>query len=55
MKTTGETSARLTKELLEMAKDMRASGIMSDADYERILRRHGETKTARQPSSGDDN
>ena len=33
-------NARLTKELLETARDMHASGIMDDAAYEKITMRH---------------
>jgi hypothetical protein len=40
MKAKNAADTRLTKELLEMAKDMRASGIMSDAAYEKIVFRH---------------
>ena len=32
--------ARLTRELLETAKDMHASGVMDDAAYEKITIRH---------------
>jgi putative transcriptional regulator len=35
-----KTNARLTKELLETARDMHASGIMDDAAYEKITMRH---------------
>jgi len=34
-----KTNARLTTELLETAKKMHASGIMTDAAYERITMR----------------
>lgn len=40
MTTKTKTNARLTKELLETAKDMHASGVMSDAAYEKITMRH---------------
>jgi putative transcriptional regulator len=52
---TKRTNSRLTKELLEMAKDMNASGIMTNAAYEKITMRHfeGGTKTKR-PLTGDD-
>jgi len=42
MTTKKKTNARLTKELLEMAKGMRASGIMLDAAFEKIAARHFE-------------
>jgi putative transcriptional regulator len=50
-----KANTRLTKELLETAKDMHASGIMSDAAYEKITMRHfeGGNKTKR-PLTGDD-
>jgi putative transcriptional regulator len=50
-----KTNTRLTKELLEMAKDMHAGGIMTDAAYDKITMRHfeGGGKTKR-PLSGDD-
>jgi putative transcriptional regulator len=35
-----KTNARLTRELLETARDMNASGIMDDAAYEKITMRH---------------
>jgi putative transcriptional regulator len=35
-----KTNARLTKELLETAKGMRASDIMNDAAYQKITMRH---------------
>ena len=35
-----KTNARLTKELLETARDMHASGIMDNAAYEKITMRH---------------
>ena len=35
-----KSNARLTKELLEMAKGMHASGIMNDAAYDNITMRH---------------
>jgi hypothetical protein len=31
---------RLTEELLEMANDMRASGLLSKASHEKIIKRH---------------
>jgi putative transcriptional regulator len=34
------TNTRLTRELLEMAKGMHASGIMNDAAYKKITMRH---------------
>jgi putative transcriptional regulator len=50
-----KANTRLTKELLETAKDMHASGIMSDAAYEKITMRHfdGGSRTKR-PLTGDD-
>jgi hypothetical protein len=42
MTTKKKTNARLTKELLEMAKGMHASGIMPNAAYEKITVRHFE-------------
>src|SRR5262245_46651095 len=35
-----KTNTRLTKELLETARDMYATGIMDDAVYEKITMRH---------------
>jgi putative transcriptional regulator len=35
-----KTNDRLTRELLEMAKGMHASGVMNDAAYEKITMRH---------------
>jgi putative transcriptional regulator len=35
-----KTNDRLTRELLEMAEGMHASGIMDDAAYEKITMRH---------------
>jgi hypothetical protein len=55
MKSKGRTGARLTKELLEIAKDMQSSGIMPDAVYERIIRRHCEAETMPQSPIRDDN
>jgi putative transcriptional regulator len=40
MKANRKGNARLTKELLETAKDMHASGIMSDAAYDKVTMRH---------------
>jgi putative transcriptional regulator len=37
---TTKTNARLTKELLAMASDMNASGMMEDAAYKKITMRH---------------
>jgi putative transcriptional regulator len=55
MTTKKKTNARLTKELLEMAKGMHASGIMTDAAYEKITMRHFEgVSTTKQPLTGDD-
>src|ERR1700693_184688 len=52
-----KTNARLTKELLETAKGMHASGIMGDVAYEKITMRHlgraAEAPTAA-PITGDD-
>jgi hypothetical protein len=31
---------RLTEELLEMANDMRKSGVLSKASYDKIIKRH---------------
>ena len=55
MPTKRKTNSRLTKELLETAKGMHCSGIMSDAAYEKITMRHFEgASPARQPLTGDD-
>jgi len=35
-----KTESRLTRELLSMAKDMHASGVMDDAAHEKITMRH---------------
>ena len=40
MKGKSKTNARLTRELLETAKGMRASGIMNDVVYKKITMRH---------------
>ena len=40
MTTKPKTHSRLTRELLEMAKDMHRIGIMDDAGYEKITMRH---------------
>ena len=40
MRAKTKSNARLTKELLEMAKGMHASGIMNDAAYDKITTRH---------------
>ena len=52
-----KTNARLTKELLETAKGMHASGIMDDAVYEKITMRHLRRTVqapAAAPVTGDD-
>jgi hypothetical protein len=57
-KTQTKTNARLTKELLETAKGMHASGIMDDAAYEKITIRHLKRTaddSAAAPVTGDDN
>jgi putative transcriptional regulator len=46
-----KTNARLTKELLETANGMHASGIMDDAAYEKITVRHARS-TAEAPAAG---
>jgi putative transcriptional regulator len=50
------SNARLTKELLETARDMRASGVMDAAAYEKITMRHlGDTAVSTAvPLSGDE-
>jgi putative transcriptional regulator len=40
MAKTAKTNRRLTEELLETARDMRTSGLMSKAAYEKITMRH---------------
>jgi hypothetical protein len=40
MQTIAKRTNRLTKELLETARDMRASGVMDTAAYEKITMRH---------------
>jgi putative transcriptional regulator len=40
MATKGKANARLTKDLLETAKDMRASGSMDKEAHEKITMRH---------------
>jgi putative transcriptional regulator len=49
-------NARLTRELLETAKGMHASGIMNDATYEKITLRlkRAATAPAAPPMTGDD-
>jgi hypothetical protein len=54
MKIKRETSARLTEELLETAKEMHSSGIIPNEVYERITRRHREAG-ATQPPIREDN
>jgi hypothetical protein len=49
-----ETNARLTRELLEMAKAMHSAGIMPDAVHERIVLRHNEASTTKRPLIRDD-
>ena len=51
-----KTNARLTKELLETARDMHASGIMDDAAYEKITMRHlGENEMPKaEPITGEE-
>ena len=52
-----KTNARLTAELLDMAKGMHASGIMDEAAYEKITMRHlGRSAAAPTalPMTGDD-
>lgn len=45
-RTPAKGNSRLTKELLETARDMHASGIMPNASYKKITMRHlGETFT----------
>ena len=47
MTTKTTSNARLTKELLEMAKGMHQSGVMDDAGYQKITMRHlGDTAEA---------
>jgi putative transcriptional regulator len=55
MATKKKINTRLTKELLEMAKGMHASGIMPDAAYEKITMRHFEdVGTTTQPLTGEE-
>jgi putative transcriptional regulator len=55
MTTKKKANARLTKELLEMAKGMHASGIMTDAAYEKITMRHlGDTGVSVKPLTASD-
>jgi putative transcriptional regulator len=57
MRAKTKTNTRLTRELLETAKGMRASGIMNDAAYEKITLRHLKrtaTAPAVPPLTGDD-
>jgi putative transcriptional regulator len=47
--------SRLTKALLETAKDMRDGGILDVATYKKIMMRHGgEIDVSMQPPTGDD-
>ena len=46
-----KTNARLTRELLETARDMNASGIMDDAAYEKITMRHLGRQGATMPTA----
>ena len=56
MATIKAKSSRLTQALLETAKDMQDSGILGDADYEKITMRHlgGDDKAAIEPLTGQD-
>ena len=56
MTTKPKTNTRLTKELLETAKDMHASGVMDTAAYEKITMRHlGDTApSTAAPLSGEE-
>jgi putative transcriptional regulator len=50
-----KTNDRLTRELLEMAKGMHASGVMNDAAYEKITMRHlHHAGASPEPLTGDD-
>jgi putative transcriptional regulator len=52
-----KTNARLTAELLEMAKGMHAGGIMDDAGYDKITMRHlggAVSAPTAPPMTGDD-
>jgi putative transcriptional regulator len=47
MKSKAKKPSRLTKALLETAKDMHDVGVMNDADYNKITMRHlGKKPTA---------
>jgi putative transcriptional regulator len=53
MATKAKTNRRLTEELLETARDMRASGLLSKAAHEKITMRHlGERSAAAVVPSG---
>jgi len=55
MKTEKQKPSRLTKALLETAKDMRDGGILDAAAYKKITMRHGgEIVASTQPLTGDD-
>ena len=56
MATIKAKSSRLTQALLETAKDMQDSGILGDAEYEKITMRHlgGDDKAAIEPLTGQD-
>ena len=47
-------NTRLTRELLELSRDMLASGIMDKAGYEKITKRHLADEPALMVLSGDD-
>jgi len=54
--TTRQNPSRLTKALLETAKDMRRSGILTEAAHQKITMRHlaGSEEQALTPMNGED-
>jgi putative transcriptional regulator len=54
MATEAKKPSRLTKALLETAKDMRTGGILDAAGYKKITMRHLEEKGVPEPLTGDE-
>jgi putative transcriptional regulator len=55
MATENKKPSRLTKALLETARDMRAGGILAAASYKKITMRHlGDIRTPAEPLTGGD-
>ena len=52
MRTKPKRKSRLTRELLETAKGMQASGVMDKATYDKITMRHWDGESRVLPMSG---